>query len=424
MKLRRAGFENFTIFEKSSGPGGTWWDNRYPGAEVDVSSHLYSFSFMHYDWTCTHAQQAELQQYVEDVIDRFGLRPNFRFSTPIHRVAWDDAEQAYDVTSGDGDTDTFEAVISAVGLLNQPRYPDWPGLDSFAGPAFHTARWEPEHDLTDKTVALVGTGSTAAQIVPAIADVAGRVVIFQREPGWVVPKPTRVFTDDERAALSKPWNRRRERLRLLFMIEKGQFRGSIHRPGRKTNTLRGGQARAYIERTFKDRPDLREAVTPSYPYPGKRPVIAQGYYEALLRDDVELVPFPVVSVTPTGVVDARGIEHPADILVLSTGFQPSTFLNTFDIVGQRRSHTAATSGTASRRRSSASPCPSSRTSTCSTGPTRTAERSSSISSARPSTRCARSNGSATVASPRSRSAAASTSATTGGCSARWAAPRG
>jgi cation diffusion facilitator CzcD-associated flavoprotein CzcO len=334
VKLRAAGFENFTIFEKSRGPGGTWWDNRYPGAEVDVSSHLYSFSFMHYDWTCTHAQQAELQQYVEDVIDRFGLRPRFRFSTPIEHIAWDDAKQAYDVTTGDGDTGTFEVVISAVGLLNQPRYPDWPGLDSFEGPAFHTARWEPQHDLSDKTVALVGTGSTAAQIVPAIADVAGRVVIFQREPGWVVPKPTRIFTHDERAALSKPWNRRRERLRLLFQIEKGQFFGSIHRPGTKTNSVRGGQARAYIDRTFKDRPDLRAAVTPSYPYPGKRPVIAQGYYEALLRDDVQLVPFPVVSVTPTGIVDARGIEHAADLLVLSTGFQPSSFLNTFDIVGR------------------------------------------------------------------------------------------
>jgi cation diffusion facilitator CzcD-associated flavoprotein CzcO len=334
VKLRGAGFENFTIFEKSSGPGGTWWDNRYPGAEVDVSSHLYSYSFMPYDWTRTHARQGELQQYVEDVIDRFGLRPHYRFSTPIERVVWDDARQAYDVTTGDGETATFEVVISAVGLLNQPRYPDWPGLDSFAGPAFHTARWEAEHDLTGRTVAVVGTGSTAAQIVPEIADDAGRVVVFQREPGWVVPKPTRVFTDEERAALSRRWYRRRERTRLLYLIEKGQFRGSIHRPGTKTNDIRGGQARAYIDETFKDRPELRAAVTPNYPYPGKRPVIAQGYYEALLRNDVELVPFAVESVTPTGLVDTRGVEHAVDILVMSTGFQPANFLNTFDIVGR------------------------------------------------------------------------------------------
>ena len=289
---------------------------------------------MPYDWTRTHARQAELQQYVEAVIDRFGLRPHYRFSTPIERVVWDDARQAYDVTTGDGDIATFEAVISAVGLLNQPRYPDWPGLDSFAGPAFHTARWEPDHDLTGKTVAVVGTGSTAAQIVPEIADDAGRVVVFQREPGWVVPKPTRVFTEEERAAFSKRRHRRRERTRLLYLIEKGQFRGSIHRPGTKTNDVRGGQARAYIDETFKDRPDLRAAVTPNYPYPGKRPVIAQGYYEALLRDDVELVPFAVESVTPTGLVDTRGVEHAVDILVMSTGFQPANFLNTFDIVGR------------------------------------------------------------------------------------------
>jgi len=334
VKLKKAGIEAFTIFEKSAGPGGTWWDNRYPGAEVDVASHLYSFSFRSFDWSRTHARQAELQEYLEEVISEFGLREHFRFETAVESVVWDERRSVYRLTTIDGGTSTFNAVISAVGLLNQPRYPDWPGLDEFEGPMFHTARWEHEHDLTDKTVAVVGTGSTASQVVPAIAGQARRVLLFQREPGWVVPKGDRDLTPEERAAFRRPETRRRERLRLLWQIERGQLRGSIHRPGTKINTLREQQCRSYIDHVFKDRPDLRAAVTPTYPYPGKRPILTGSFYPALLRDDVELIPHAVASVTAHGVIDARGTEHYADVLVLATGFQPANFLSTLAVAGR------------------------------------------------------------------------------------------
>ncbi len=171
-------------------------------------------------------------------------------------------------------------------------------------------------------------------MLPAIAPIANQVTLFQREPGWVIPKGDRDFTDEERAKFSRPLAYRRERLRLLWQIEKGQIRGSIHRPGTKVNALRESQCRLYMEAVFKDRPDLLKMVTPQYPYPGKRPVLTGTFYPALLRDNVELVPHAVASVTDTGIVDDVGVEHPADVLVMATGFQPTNYLSTFDVVGR------------------------------------------------------------------------------------------
>jgi cation diffusion facilitator CzcD-associated flavoprotein CzcO len=333
VKLKKAGIHTFTIFEKSCGPGGTWWDNRYPGAEVDVSSHLYCYSFKPYDWSRTHARQAELQKYLEEVIDEHDLRRHLRFDTSVEQVAWDGEAFGYTLRTSRGDEGTFRAVISAVGMLNIPCYPDWPGLEDFAGPRLHTARWEPVV-LDGKKVAVVGTGSTSSQLVPAIAGDADHVTLFQREPGWVIPKPDRDFAEEERVAFRQPLARRRERLRLFWQIERGQMFGSIHRPGTKTNALREQQCRAYIAAVFKDRPDLAAAVTPDYPYPGKRPILSKDFYPALLRDNVELVPYAVRSVTASGVVDARGVEHPADILVTATGFRPADYLASFEVVGR------------------------------------------------------------------------------------------
>lgn len=334
-KLVRAGIDTFTIVEKSQGIGGTWWDNRYPGAEVDVGSHLYSYSFARFDWSRTHARQPELQRYLEEVVDRFGLRPHLRLGTEVVRAVWDERSHTYRVELATGEALTCEVLVSAVGLLNVPRSPAWPGLEDFEGPMFHTARWEHEHDLTGKRVALVGTGSTAAQVLPAIAPVAGHVTLFQREPGWVIPKGDRDFTEEERARFRRPLAYRRERLRLLWQIERGQVLGMIHRPGTKVNAVREQQCRRYIDAVFEGRPELRRMVTPRYPYPGKRPVLAGTFYPALLRDDVTLVPHAVAAMTRHGVVDTTGTEHPADVVVMATGFQPTNYLATFDVLGRQ-----------------------------------------------------------------------------------------
>ncbi len=334
VKLRRAGIDTFTIYESSLGVGGTWRDNTYPGAEVDVGSHLYCFSFKPYDWTRTHARQPELQQYLEETVDEFGLRPHLRLGVGVESATWDDDRDVWCVRLADGTVDECHVLISGVGFLNVPRFPTWPGLDEFEGPAFHTARWDHEQDLTGKVVAVVGTGSSATQVVPAIQPIVEQLYVFQREPGWVMAKGERDLTDDERAALGSPWRRKRERWRQQFVLEKSLWRGNLYRPGTKVNEAREQLCRRYIARQFADRPDLREAVTPKYPYPGKRPVFASTFYPALKQPNVELVPRSVASVTRHGVVDSDGVERAVDVIVMATGFQPTDYLARLPVTGR------------------------------------------------------------------------------------------
>jgi cation diffusion facilitator CzcD-associated flavoprotein CzcO len=334
VKLKQAGIESFIVYEKSLDIGGTWRDNTYPGCEVDTPSILYTFSFTPPDWSRTHARQAELRKYLEGVVDQFGLHPHIRTGVGVDAAVWDERTHTYTLELDDGTTATCDAVISAVGFLNVPRLPDWPGLERFRGPAFHTARWEHEHDLTGKRVAVVGTGSSAVQIVPAIAPIAGRVLLFQREPGWVMPKGERDYTPEEREALRQPLQWRRARYRQLWQVEKNLWRGANHRPGSKAHAKGEAFCRSYIDRKLGDRPDLREAVTPKYPYWGKRLIFASTFYPALKRENVELIPRAVTRVTETGVIDVDGVEHPVDVLVLATGFQPTNYLAHLRVVGR------------------------------------------------------------------------------------------
>jgi cation diffusion facilitator CzcD-associated flavoprotein CzcO len=334
VKMKRAGIHTLAIYESSLGIGGTWWDNTYPGAEVDVGSHLYCFSFKPYPWSRTHARQPELQKYLEEAVDEFGLRPHLRLGVAVESAEWDDDRHVWTVRLDDGTVDECHVLVSAVGFLNVPHYPDWPGLSSFAGPVFHTARWEHGHDLGGKVVAVVGTGSSATQLVPAIQPIVRRLHVFQREPGWILPKGERDFTDAERASLARPWRRTLERWRLKYMVEKSLRGGDAYRPGTRTNEDRKRVCLDYIARKFADRPDLRVAVTPSYPYPGKRPVFASTFYSALKKENVELVPRAVASVTPTGIVDADGVERSVDVIILATGFQASNYLARVRVVGR------------------------------------------------------------------------------------------
>jgi cation diffusion facilitator CzcD-associated flavoprotein CzcO len=334
VKLRKAGIESFRIYEKSLDIGGTWRDNTYPGCEVDTPSSLYSFSFTIPSWTRTHARQAELRKYLEGLVDEFGLRLHIRTDIGVDTAVWDERTHTYTLGLDDGSTTTCHLLISAVGFLNVARMPEWPGLDSFCGPAFHTARWEHHHDLRGKRVAVVGTGSSAAQIVPELAPIAGRVLLFQREPGWVMPKGEHDYTPEEQRALRHPLRWRVERLRQLWRVEKNLWRGGNHRPGSKVHTNGERFCRSYIDRKFADRPDLREAVTPSYPYWGKRLIFASTFYPALKRENVELIPRAVTRVTETGIVDADGVERQVDVLVLATGFQPTNYLAHLRVMGR------------------------------------------------------------------------------------------
>ena len=331
VKLRQRTTADFVIFEQSAGIGGTWRDNRYPGCEVDIHSHVYSYSFLRYQWPRTHATQPELLAYAEHVAATFGLAAHLRLNTKVTSLTWEEPAARYTLTTGDGERHEFDAVISATGLLSVPRYPDWPGLASFAGPCFHTARWEPDHDLSGKTVAVVGTGSTSAQVVPSIAPRVGQLYVYQREPGWIEPKREREFTRRELWFYRHVPLAQRAHRAWLFYQAMRRFKG-FDVNGKLQPRLREA-CLAFIGRSIHD-PATREAVTPRYPWGCKRVVLASTFYDALNRPNVELVPHAVTRVTPAGLVDATGAERQVDVLILSTGFQPTSFLSGIEVKGR------------------------------------------------------------------------------------------
>ena len=334
VKLVGAGISSFTIFEKNASFGGTWWENTYPGAEVDSPSYLYSYSFRPYDWSRNFARQPELLEYMARIVEENGLGPHFQFDTNIESATWDEGTHEYEVRTSTGECSRFHVVVSAVGLLNALSYPDWPGLETFAGPKFHTARWQHEHDLTGKRVAFVGTGCTAAQVIPEIAPLVKQLYVFQREPGHVMPKGARNFSEKERSARRSPIASRIERFKCF--LEGAQVRGTtVPVPGSKLNEKYAKMCIDYIQEIFHDRPDLAEKVTPQYPFYGKRIILADDYYPALRRDNVELIPKTVERITSNSVVAADNIERNVDVLVLGTGFQPANFLAHLEIKGKQ-----------------------------------------------------------------------------------------
>ncbi|MFO1149473.1 MAG: NAD(P)/FAD-dependent oxidoreductase [Alsobacter sp.] len=332
--LQKAGIRDVVIFEKSSGVGGTWWDNRYPGAATDAASHIYSFSFAPRDWARSHVGHAELRGYLDSVVDEFGLRPKLRVATGVKDLAWDEARKLWRLTTESGESEAFTAVVSAVGMFGKPNWPKWPGLESFAGPVLHTARWDESVDLRSKRVAVVGTGSSAAQVVPALADQVKQLTLFQRQPGWLLPKSDRDFSERERALLRNPLLRRLYRLKLYLAQELREWNGAFFRPENRQNQKARQAALAYLDTVFADRPDLKAVLTPDYPFMGKRLLISSDFYPALRKPNVRLVPRAVASCTPSGLVDVDGEHHEADAIALCTGFEVTDYLFSLRVTGR------------------------------------------------------------------------------------------
>lgn len=332
VEMLEAGFDDVVLFDEADGIGGTWWHNAYPGAEVDTPSILYSFSYAPEAWTRNFVRQRELQSYLAEVADRFGVTERTRFRTRVVSATWNAARQGYTLLLSDGSSEEFDILVSAVGFLNVPKFPTWPGLDTFSGPVLHSARWDDSVEIDGKVVAVVGSGSTAAQLVPGIASRVEKLLMFQREPGWLLPKHSRDFTPDERTRLRSPVVQRIVRLSMLRRREKVQHHLVLLRPGTRANQTAEKNARGYIAKVFADRPDLAEAVTPKYPFGGKRPMMADDLYPAMLRPNVELVPLAVERVVEDGLVDVTGKRHEADVLVLCTGFD-TRYITTLEVIG-------------------------------------------------------------------------------------------
>jgi len=330
VNLARAGLHDVEVFEQADGPGGVWWANTYPGCEVDVDSQVYSYSFLPHDWTRTHAGQEEVQRYVERVIDHFGVRDRIRFGVRVAEVCWDARSRTYRLGTSAGEAGPFDLVVSCVGMLSNPAVPAWPGLDGFGGPVFHTSSFDHSVDLRGARVALVGTGSTACQLAPRLAEVAAHLDVYQREAGYVLPKRARDFTLEERERYRRrPLARRVDRYRLWHAATKATRAFTVDSP--EQERIRAYHAR-FLARTVED-PAVRAALTPAHPYGCKRPVFASDFYPLFNRPDVRLVPHAVERVTPGGLVAADGVERPADVIVLATGFQASRYLAGLEVRG-------------------------------------------------------------------------------------------
>jgi cation diffusion facilitator CzcD-associated flavoprotein CzcO len=333
VKLKKAGFHDFVVFEAEDGPGGVWQVNDYPGAEVDVHSAVYSLPYRDHIWSRTHARQPELLEYIDETLDLFDVRSHFRFGVRVREVRWDDDTHTYTVTTADGESLECHVVVSAVGMLSDPKDPPWPGTEEFEGRIFHTQRWPKDLDLSGKRVAVVGVGASAAQIVPSIAEDVKQLYVFQREPGWVLPKGGHDFDDLELQELRNPLKRRSRRLKLLLKNEWAYLHKPVYEVGSKRNLAGKELALRYLDSLFHDRPDLKAALTPNYPFSGKRRILSDDFLPTFKRENVELVPHEVSSLTSTGIVDATGTEREVDVVVAAIGYKASSYLSSLRVFG-------------------------------------------------------------------------------------------
>ena len=342
IRLAEAGIDH-VVLEKNTDVGGTWLENAYPGAGVDTPSHLYSYSFAPRRWSTHFGKRDEVLTYLRDVADAHDLRKVIRFGTEVASAVYRD--QRWTVTTAAGEILTADAVITAVGQLNRPKIPPLPGLDAFRGPLFHSARWPADLDVTGERVVVVGTGASAMQIVPAIAERAAHVTVFQRSPQWAAPNDVYFSPIDDAASLLMehvPFYRRWYRTRLSWNTG-DRVHASLQKDprwehgDRSVNAVNDGHRRVftrYVESELAGRADLVAKALPDYPPFGKRMLLDNGWFAALRRDDVDLVTAPVAAVTPTGVRAQDGTETAADVVVLCTGFEAQKPLWPLSITGR------------------------------------------------------------------------------------------
>lgn len=328
--LAVAGIDDVVIFEREDGVGGTWRVNSYPGAACDVPSHLYCLSFApNPAWSRSYASQGEILAYLEDCYDRFDVRRKVRNSTAIVAAEWLEDASCWRLRDARGGVYEAAVLVAAVGMFHTPLLPDIAGRDEYTGTAFHSARWNHAHDISGRRVAVVGTGASAIQIVPAIAGQASRTLVFQRTPPWILPKKDEPYTDEQRQLFaSQPELARRHRDELYDMFEQAT---SFLRDD-PVAALLTEVANSYRERKVAD-PVLRARLQPDYPIGCKRTLVTSAFYPALQRDDVDLITAPIARLTTSGIRTADGIDWPCDTIVWSTGFRAAEYLYGIKVTG-------------------------------------------------------------------------------------------
>jgi len=321
IRLQQAGIDDFTILERADSIGGTWRENTYPGCACDVASHLYSFSFApNPDWSRAYSRQPEILDYVRAVATEHGVERHVVFNTEVHEERWDDDARRWRLTTNRGEI-TTDVLVTATGPFGAPVLPDVPGLDRFQGPSFHSLNWDHDHDLAGERVAVIGTGASAVQFIPAIQPEVGRLLVFQRTPPWILPRFDRRTSDLERAAMRRlPLLRRALRGALYTMVEGlGLVIFVDQRFARPIEAV----GRWQLRRQVPDRA-LRRSLTPDYTIGCKRAILSDDYLPALTRHNVDVVTDRITEVREHSVVTADGTEHPVDTIIFGTGFDVPT----------------------------------------------------------------------------------------------------
>jgi 4-hydroxyacetophenone monooxygenase len=347
--LEALGIEH-TIVDKNPDVGGVWWENDYPGAGVDTPTHMYSLSFSpNRSWERYYAKQPEILGYLRRVAAERGVADRVAFETEIVRLDWDEERELWTARArvADGGEREIEArvVISCAGIIGRPKIPKIPGMEKFRGPMFHPARWDHDLDLSGKRVAVIGTGATSMQVVPAIADEAERVLVFQRSAQWVAPNANylRRVSGGARLLMEHlPYYASLYRARLIWQFQDKLLR-TLRRdpdwphPERSVNATNDRHREYFVrhmETELEGRPDLLEKVIPTYPPYGKRILMDNGWFRTLRRDDVELIAEDVVGFDEEAVLTGDGARHPVDVVVLATGFHSTRILWPVEVHGR------------------------------------------------------------------------------------------
>jgi len=316
LRLKQEGIEDFTVLERGDGVGGTWHDNTYPGCACDVPSHLYSFSFApNPDWTRTYSRQPEIRAYLERVAA--DVMPRVRLNCEVTSASWDDDARRWVLDTSQGAV-RARVLVSGTGPLVEPKIPDFPGLSSFEGPAFHSARWDHSVDLRGKRVASIGTGASAIQYVPAIAPDVSQLYVLQRTPPWVMPHSARAISRVERRVFRAVPAVQRALRGGIYAARELMVLGFVKQP--RAMKLLEKVGRRHMARALSD-PALVEKATPDYTVGCKRILPSNAWYPALARSNVELVTSGVSEIRPRSVVLSSGRELEVDALVFGTGFQ-------------------------------------------------------------------------------------------------------
>jgi cation diffusion facilitator CzcD-associated flavoprotein CzcO len=316
--LLEDGERNFVILEQADDIGGTWRDNVYPGCACDVPSHMYSFSFApNPEWSRSFATQPEIWAYQQSVVERFGLRPYVRTGAEVQNATWDAGRQRWIVETVRG-TVVAQFLVAGTGPLCEPKYPDLPGLDTFEGTVFHSARWDHDHDLAGERIAVIGTGASAIQFVPKIQPTAKSLVLFQRTPPWVLPRPDRPITGVERSVFRR-FPLIQKLARLGVYVGRESFVLSFNHVAQ----LRGLPriiGLAHLRRQIPGDAELRAKLTPDYQVGCKRVLISNEYFPALNAPNADVNTTGIREVRAHSVIDGAGVEHEVDTIIHGTGF--------------------------------------------------------------------------------------------------------